>query len=156
MALCLKYTGHKRLQDAVDCRFFKQGNNMKTQTLSFTTLFGFLGFLLLLHTFNSYAASNAIECQTGYGEKTFIIEDGRIAFFKEDQSGLNRSISSVKSDSVRTHKKHLGFTKTLYVDGLKHKINIKNKNEFSDVNDYLSVTSPKGHEMTYPLNCRSV
>ena len=130
---------------------------MKTQHLSFTSLFGFLGFLLLVHTFNSYAASShGIECQTGYGEKTFIIEDGRIAFFKEDQAGLNRSISSVKSDSVRTHKKHLGFTKTLYIDGLKHRINIKDKNSFSDVNDYLSVTSPKGHEMTYPLTCRSV
>lgn len=129
---------------------------MKTQTLSFTTLFGFLGFLLLIHTFNASAASSGIECQTGFGEKTFIIEDGRIAFLKEDHSGINRSLSSVAGDSVRTHKKHLGFTKTLYVDGLRHKITIKNKNEFSEVNDYLSITSPKGHEMTYPLTCRSV
>jgi hypothetical protein len=50
----------------------------------------------------------------------------------------------------------LGFTKTLYIDGNKHRINIQNTNEFSDVNDYLSITSPKGHEMTYPLTCHSV
>lgn len=129
---------------------------MKQKTLSLSTILGFLGLLAMIHTFNSQAATSAIQCQTAFGEKSFIIEDGKISFHKEDAAGVARSISSVGAESVRTHIKHLGFTKTLYIDGHKHRINVQNTNEFSDVNDYLSITSPKGHEMTYPLTCHSV
>jgi hypothetical protein len=128
---------------------------MKTKTLSITTIFGFLGLLLVIHTMSASAATGAISCSTAFGEKTFTIEADRISFHREDVEGVSRSISSVTGDSVRTQKKNLGFTKTLYIDGNKHRINVQNTNEFSDVNDYLSITSPKGHEMTYPLNCHS-
>jgi hypothetical protein len=129
---------------------------MKQKTLSLSTILGFLGLLIMIHTFSAHAASGAIECKTSFGEKSFIIEDGRISFHKEDLSGNGRSISSLSGDSVRTQTKHLGFVKTLYIEGHKHKINIQNAQNFSDVNDYLSITSPKGHEMTYPLSCQSV
>lgn len=128
---------------------------MKTKTLSLSTILGFLGLLVMIHAMNSHAATGAISCSTAFGEKTFTIENDRISFQKEDDQGVSRSISSISGDSVRTHKKHLGFTKTLYIDGNKHRINVQNINEFSEVNDYLSITSPKGHEMTYPLNCHS-
>lgn len=124
--------------------------------MKLSALFGFLGLLLMVHSYSSFASNGAIECKTAFGEKSFVIEDGRISFNKEDASGVSRAISSVTGDSVRTHTKHLGFTKTLYIDGNKHRINVQNTNEFSDVNDYLSITSPKGHEMTYPLSCHSV
>lgn len=129
---------------------------MKTKTLSLSTILGFLGLILMIHIMSVEAKASAIECSTGFGEKTFTIEDNRISFHKEDESGVSRSISSVDGDSVRTQKKNMGFSKTLYIDGNKHRINIQNANEFSDVNDYLSITSPKGHEMTYPLTCHSV
>ena len=109
----------------------------------------------MIHAMNSHASTGAITCSTAFGEKVFTIEDDRISFQKEDEEGVSRSISSISGDSVRTHKKNLGFTKTLYIDGNKHRINVQNVNEFSEVNDYLSITGPKGHEMTYPLNCRS-
>lgn len=128
---------------------------MKNRTLSLSTVLGFFGLILMIHAFNSHAATGAITCSTAFGEKSFTIEEDRISFHKEDEAGINRSISSISSDSVRTHKKHLGFSKTLYIDGNKHRINVQNTNAFSDVNDYLSITSPKGHEMTYPLNCHS-
>jgi len=129
---------------------------MKQKTLSLSTVLGFLGLLLMIHSFSSHAASGSIECKTAFGEKSFIIEDGRISFSKEDDSGAARSISSISGESVRTQVKHLGFVKTLYIDGHKHKISVQNSKEFSDANDYLSITSPKGHEMTYPLTCHSV
>lgn len=128
---------------------------MKTKTLSLSTILGFLGLILMIQAFSVQASTPSISCSTAFGEKTFTIDDNRISFHKEDDAGVSRSISSVNGDSVRTHKKHLGFSKTLYIDGNKHRINVQNVNEFSDVNDYLSITSPKGHEMTYPLNCRS-
>lgn len=124
--------------------------------MKLSSIFGFLGILLAVHSYTSFAATGAIECQTAFGEKSFIIEDGRISFSKEDESGVSRSISSVGGESVRTHTKYKGFMKTLYMNGNKHRINIQDTTQFSDVNDYLSITSPKGHEMTYPLTCHSV
>lgn len=124
---------------------------MKMKTLSLSTILGFLGLILMIHSLSSQAA---VVCETAYGEKSFTIEDSKISFHKEALDG--RSISSVSSDSVRTQTKHLGFVKTLYIDGNKHRISIENLKEFSDANDYLSITSPKGHEMTYPLTCHSV
>ncbi|HXH76107.1 MAG TPA: hypothetical protein VNJ08_14145 [Bacteriovoracaceae bacterium] len=129
---------------------------MKTKTLSLSTILGFLGLLMMIHTMDVKAASSAIVCSTAFGEKSFTIEDQKISFHKEDEQGVSRSISSVNESAVRTHKKHLGFSKTLYIDGNKHRINVQNSKEFSDANDYLSITSPKGHEMTYPLSCHSV
>jgi hypothetical protein len=129
---------------------------MKTKTLSISTVLGFLGLILMIHSFNAHSATGVISCSTAFGEKSFTISDNHIAFQKEDESGISRAISSVNGESVRTHKKHLGFTKTVYIDGNKHRISVKNVKSFSDANDYLSITSPKGHEMTYPLNCHSV
>lgn len=122
---------------------------MKTKTLSLTSLLGFLGLILLVHSFNSYAGVKTISCSTTFSEKEFEISTAGIAFSKK--ADQERGIASVQK--VVTHKKHLGFTKTLYIDGLKHKISIKDANDFSEADDYLSITSPKGHEMTYPLNC---
>lgn len=126
---------------------------MKTKTLSLSTVLGFLGLILMIQSFSAHSATGAITCETAFGEKIFTIEEDRIAFKKEDEAGIRRSISSVTS--VRTQKNHQGFSKTLYIDGNKHRIKIQNVNEFSESNDYLSITSPKGHEMTYPLNCHS-
>ncbi len=129
---------------------------MQTRTLSIPTLLGFMGLVLMVHTLSASAATPTIKCETAYGEKSFTIEDSRVSFHKEDEAGVSRSISSVQGESVRTHTKHQGFTKTLYIDGNKHRINVKNVKSFSDVDDYLSIMSPKGHEMTYPLTCHSV
>jgi len=127
---------------------------MKIRALSLSTLLGLLGLLFFNLVMKAHAST--IECITAFGEKKFLIEDSHISFNKEDEKGIYRSISSIKSESVRTHKKHLGFTKTLYVDGNRYKIHIQNIQNFSDLNDYLSITSPRGHEMTYPVNCHSV
>lgn len=109
----------------------------------------------MVHAFNSHAASAEIKCSTAFGEKKFLIDSEKVSFYKEELSGPRREISSTDAASVRTQNKNHGFSKTLYIDGLKYKINIHNQNQFSDVDDYLSITSPKGHEMTYPLNCQS-
>lgn len=98
---------------------------------------------------NAHAAIKTIDCQTAFGEKTFTIQESTIAFHKEQESG--RSISSILE--AQTQRTHLGFRKVLYVNGNKHLINIKNVKKFDNSEDYLAVTSPKGHKMTYPLSC---
>lgn len=97
-----------------------------------------------------------ISCSTAFGAKKFIIHDNHITFQKEDLGGVDRSISSIGSESIRTHKKTTGFTKTLYYEGNKYLIKIQSVNQFSELEDYLAITGPKGHVMTYPLNCHSV
>jgi hypothetical protein len=129
---------------------------MKQRALTLSSVLGLLGILLAISAFSSHASgNNRIECQTAFGEKKFFIQEGQISFYVEEATDKGRSISSVNFSAVRTHNKQNGFTKTLYIEGLKHKINIENQTKFSETNDYLSITSPKGHEMTYPLNCHS-
>lgn len=99
----------------------------------------------------AHASDNIIVCETAYGEKSFHIEDERVVFSK-DTVDSGRSISSI--ETVRTEKRHKGFDKILNLNGNKHRIHIDNPSELSDVNDYMVITSPKGHEMTYPLSCR--
>lgn len=129
---------------------------MKTKTLSLSTILGFLALMLTVHAFSAQAATPSIVCSTAFGEKSFTIEDEHISFNKEDDAGVSRAISSVSHESIRTQKKLHGFAKSLYINGDKYRINVQDVNSFSDVNDYLSITSPKGHEMTYPLTCHSV
>jgi len=110
-----------------------------------------LKFLLLsaLMTTGAFASAQPITCKTNFGERSFTIERGTIAFHAEDNAG--RSISSVL-ESV-TKKSHKGFKKTTYKNGFKHLIHIDNENQFDQNEDFLAVTSPKGHKMTYPLIC---
>lgn len=100
---------------------------------------------------NAHAAIKKIDCQTAFGEKTFTIQESTIAFHKEQESGRNIS-SILEAQTQRTHK---GFKKVLYVNGNKHLINIQNVEKFDNSEDYLAVTSPRGHKMTYPLSCSS-
>jgi len=129
---------------------------MKMKALSLTSILGIIGLLLAIHTLNVKAAVPKISCSTAFGEKNIIIEDNKVSFLQDDEEGISRSISSLNEKSVRTMKSHLGFVKTLYLNGNKHQISVKNLNSFSETSDYLTITSSKGHKITYPLNCESV
>ncbi len=129
---------------------------MKTKTLSLSAILGFLGLILAIHSFDVKASTPKISCQTAFGEKNFTIDDSSVSFNQEDDQGVRRSISSLNQSSVRTLKKHHGFMKTLYLNGNKHQINIENVDSFSETNDYLAITSPKGHRITYPQNGESI
>jgi hypothetical protein len=114
---------------------------------------GAIASLCMLAFMNSANASiKSINCQTAFGEKSFTIQESTIAFHKE--SGEGRSISSVLG--ARTQKTYSGFRKTLYVNGNKHLIHIENQNSLNNTEDFMAITSPKGHKMTYPLTCSSI
>ena len=117
--------------------------------------FSSLALLAFLSFANSSHASikqqPSVNCKTNFGEKAFTIEEGSVAFHKKETQA-QRSISSVYE--ARTQKTHKGLRKTLYLNGNKHLIHIENINDFSAQDDYLAVTSQKGHKMTYPLNCQ--
>lgn len=111
---------------------------------------GVVAILLMLGFMNPAKASiKSISCETAFGEKAFTIQESTIAFHRQSETG--RSISSVMG--ARTQKTFKGFRKTLYVNGNKHLIHIENQNKLNNSEDFMAVTSPKGHKMTYPLTC---
>ena len=110
-----------------------------------------LGALMAVTT-PCLASLKPLKCETNFGEKSFTIDQETIAFHQQTRSG--RSISSVLSTGTTVTTK--GFKKVIYKDGSKHLISIKDMNQLSSNNDFLAITSPKGHKMTFPINCYSL
>lgn len=123
-----------------------------TERRDYSLLFGLAIFLIGLSilTQKSYASIKSISCETAYGERTIEINDNVISFKRNSEN--NRSISS--SNDFKAQRQFSGVNQTLYMDGSKHLVHIDNLNNFDSGNDYLAITSPKGHKMTYPLNCQ--
>jgi hypothetical protein len=117
--------------------------NLKSKSCKWACIFTSL-FVMPL-----FAAIKPMTCKTNFGEKSFTIEDNTVAFHASHDDG--RSISSVSSATTR--RSHKGFKKTLYRDGSKHLISIKDMNNLNANEDFLAITSPKGHKMTFPINC---
>lgn len=93
-----------------------------------------------------------IICHTSGMTKVFVIKENRVSFFNPlSRISNSREIASVVG--VRTKIFGEGFTKITYVDNNKYMIHVDNKKSFSNVNDYLTIRTKKGHEMTYPLEC---
>ncbi len=108
-----------------------------------------LSSLVLLQV-TALAAIKPISCKTNFGERSFTIEGSTVAFHK-DKDG--RSISSVMNS--KTLASYTGFKKTIYKDGSRHLINIKDTANFNSDNDFLAITTSKGHKMTFPINCQA-
>ena len=123
---------------------------MRTQRESYQLFLSAL--VVLIFTSLMSTAQAAVSCETNFGEKAFVIERNSVAFIQTKEIG--RKISSVLG--AVTKKSHKGFKKIIYKDGYKHLIHIEDQSNFSSDNDFLAVTSPKGHKMTFPLNCSSV
>lgn len=112
----------------------------------------FMLFFASIFALPVLAAFKPITCKTNFGEKSFTIQGNGVAFHQNKGDG--RSISSVLAST--TQKSHSGFKKTLYNDGSKHLISIKDLKHFDSKDDFLAITSPRGHKMTFPLNCSLV
>lgn len=108
-----------------------------------------LTIIATLISASAMAAFKPMECQTNFGEKSFTIQGSTVAFKRDKEDG--RSISSVLESATKVT--HSGFDKIVYKDGNKHLIHINNVKRFNSNNDFLAVTSPKGHKMTFPINC---
>lgn len=130
---------------------------MRTNRLNFLPLAfsSIVGLFFIFFMGSAMAAAKPIHCSTSFGEKQFSIQGESVAFVDSKNIEKGREISSVSEiTKVRTHKSLAGFTKVLYRDGNKHKIVIKNTKSFDANEDFMTVISPKGHTMTYALNCQ--
>ncbi len=94
------------------------------------------------------------ECQTPHQEKIVQINLGNkldISF----EENVGRKISSVRK-SGKTVYSSTGLTKIFFEGSTEVKLHIQNFTAFSEIEDYLSYTSDKGHRMTYPLTCSRI
>jgi len=96
------------------------------------------------------ASAGNIRCETPRKSKTFAITNESVSIIQKSHLGSERSIASL---AARTKRKGKGFTKVMNFEGNKYFIHIDDTQSFSEVNDYLYIKSPEGHQMTYPLNC---
>ena len=108
--------------------------------------------LALLYSFAGSLFAKEIVCHTAGMTKVFVIKDNRVSFFNPlEKIGNSRTVASVLG--VRTKLKGQGFTKITYMNNNKYMIHVENKKQFSNINDYLTIRTRKGHQMTYHLEC---
>lgn len=118
---------------------------MKTALLAIAT------FIISFWAQVSMAAVNtSISCSTPHMGKVFTITEDKVVF-EQDELSASRSVASIQK--IRTKKEGNGFTKILSYESNKYTIHIANEENFDEVEDYLSIRSEKGHEITYPINC---
>lgn len=106
--------------------------------------------IITLLFFLQAKAFASITCHTPRLSKAFQIEKTSVAFYQAD---VVRGREIASTIHARTRFTHNGFTKVIKHEGKKYILHIEDKNNFSEVNDYLVIKNNRGHEMTYPLNC---
>lgn len=118
--------------------------------------------VFLIFALNSVHASiieKSIVCENPRINKKIVLTGHKVTFlnteklFKHQAEGRRLASIGRTFEYVRTQKTHSSLTKFVNFEGNKHTIHIENKNGFSYVNDYISIKSREGHELTYPLNC---
>ncbi len=128
---------------------------------SMQTKLGLLTLLVVTFFINGLAKASTlgnreIKCHTQNHEKMFTISEKFLTFHEAQSTNFlsKRAISS--ANPVRTKVSGEGIVQTLSFEGNNHKIVIKDLKKFSEMTDYLSIVSPKGHEMTYPITCEQL
>jgi len=108
--------------------------------------------IILLSAFiGSANASEFIVCHTPTHDRVLKISTEGIGVAKS-ASKSNRKIASVLN--IRTFKTSHGFTKVFNYKNFSARVHIENTKDFNEANDYFSLKSKKGHQMTYPLTCK--
>ena len=108
-------------------------------------------FFLLTSALAGWANVNEfIVCHTPTRDRVLKISTNGIGVAKTASKGT-RKIASVLN--IRTFKTSHGFTKVFKYKNFDARVHIENTKDFNEVNDYFSVKSKKGHQMTFPITC---
>jgi hypothetical protein len=98
------------------------------------------------------AMSKSITCSTPNDLKIVKIDEHKVTFLKSASDTNNREVASV--EHVRTRSVGKSVDKMLIQGNIQFKFHIENSEKFSDVDDYVTMTSPTGHSVTYPISCQ--
>lgn len=117
-----------------------------------------INFFLLALVFSgskAQASFKKINCHTPRHKNNFTIHKSKIVFHGPEEWNNFQYINSDRSlSSVRTKRKGKGFIKVVNFEGKSFSIHIADLKNFNEVEDYLTIRSKRGHEITYPLTCK--
>ena len=112
----------------------------------------FLG-VIFLSISKSYGFESMI-CFTPQDRHEVMLNENKLTLIDHTKP-QDRSIASFKGNkNIRTKFIGSSLTKVLNQDGYKHTIHIQDIHNFNSFDDYMSIQSPKGHIMTFPLECK--
>jgi hypothetical protein len=110
---------------------------------------------LVFHGQKARASFKKIDCHTPRYKNSFTIHKNKIIFHGREKWNNFQYINSDRSlSSIRTKKKGKGFIKVVQFEGKSFSIHLNDLQKFDEINDYLSIRSKRGHEITYPLLCK--
>ncbi len=115
-----------------------------------TSIIVFMAFFMI-----GQSAFAGIVCSSDRMQKDLVISKTSVAFHEYQNSSDSRNIASADLQGVRTQKTMKGFNKIVFFEGQKHTIHVDDISKFSDVDDYITIRSQKGHEIIYPLSCHN-
>lgn len=96
-----------------------------------------------------------IYCTTPNEEKAFILKEHTIVFQDTNEDAAPaRKVASARI--IQTKIQDNGFIKTTNFERNSFKVKINNTAEFNDANDFVTIASPEGHVLTYPIKCQTI
>ncbi len=104
--------------------------------------------LTLFASISTFAASPMkVECKTA--RENFIVK------IRDNNLTIDGRYPA-QTTAQRTRDLGKGVEKIFYLSGEKHTIHISDKSKFNELNDFISIKSRRGHEVTFPLNCSNL
>lgn len=95
-----------------------------------------------------------LPCKTTNGEKEFIVMDDQIVFQRKNMPDSFDRTRNLSSSRVRTRFRVNGFDKFKTEGGQQYKVHIEDVNNLNPIDDYITITSPSNHKITYPIECK--
>ncbi|MGB0453303.1 MAG: hypothetical protein ACPGJV_06275 [Bacteriovoracaceae bacterium] len=97
-----------------------------------------------------------LNCDTPRKFHSFKIIGKTVVIKKSSQDDRGIRNPATFNANSRTKYTRLGFKKYFSFEGNRYHIKISDMNSLSEVEDFVSIQNSKGHEMTYPLNCKKL
>lgn len=114
--------------------------------------------ILILITFITCFSASAralfykeIKCQTNRMNKGIKITQSGINFYEQD---FGREVASAPSRELAMSEGTI--TRSFNFEGHKYTLHVENVESFSDMDDYLTISDQKGHEILYPVTCSKI
>lgn len=96
------------------------------------------------------------KCSTPRESHRFVIDNVEVDVQKGWDKLDKRLPASAIKLNTRTRYTMKGFKKYFNWNKNRYYIHIENREDFSEVDDYVVIQNEKGHEITYPLDCKNL
>ena len=92
-----------------------------------------------------------INCHTNRMAKGIKVTPSGVNFYEKS---FARELASVPSREQAMNEGSV--TRSFNFEGHKYTLHVENVDQFSDIEDYLTISDSKGHEILYPVTCSKI